>query len=155
MALGVAFTAMCTLLLVGSLNEGDAAAAFAIGLPGTVLGSLGTLLYAALPRRRVVLKDGLVRLGKTPCPDARISTLGTTGEGFSTTDAFQLIPGPGLAPLWFTKWSFPALRTMHARLSETLPVDPLPPERPNPFLRKFHARQAEREAEDKKKRPRP
>lgn len=146
-ALGVGFTAICALLVVGSLNEGDTATATLLGAPGTALGAVGTLLFAALPRKRIALRDGVLHINGSAYPDARISTLGLTGEGFSTAKAFHITAEAGAQPIWVSKWGFPRVVRMHRHLASVLPVDELPPERPNPFLRRWHARQAEIEAE--------
>lgn len=141
--MGVGFTAMCALLVVGALNEGDTAAAYVLGAPGAVLGAVGTLLFAALPRKRITLVGGVLHINDTAYPQARVSTLGLTGEGFSTSIAFHITATPDAPHIWISKWSFPDVITIHKRLSAFLPMDELPPERPNPFLRRWHARQAE------------
>ncbi|MFT6818023.1 MAG: hypothetical protein ACJATT_001836 [Myxococcota bacterium] len=145
-ALGVGFTLICALLVVGSLNEGDTAAAYWLGAPGTVLGILGTLIFAVLPRKRIALMDNVLHINGAAYPQARVSTLGLTGEGFSTSQAFHITVQAGAQPIWISKWGFPLVLTMHKHLAAVLPVDDLPPERPNPFLRRWHARQAEIEA---------
>lgn len=135
-ALGVGFTAICALLVVGSLNEGDTAAAYFLGAPGTVLGVIGTLVFAMLPRKRIALTENVLHINGTAYPLARISTLGLTGEGFSTSKAFHITVEPEAQPIWISKWGFPRVIHMHKHLATALPVDDLPPERPNPFLRR-------------------
>ncbi len=154
-ALGVGFTAICALLVAGSLKEGDTAAAYLLGAPGTVLGAVGTLLFAVLPRKRIALTANVLHINGTPYPQARISTLGLTGEGFSTSKAFHITAEPEAQPIWISKWGFPKVIRMHKHLGTVLPMDDLPPERPNPFLRRWHKRQAEIEAAEEAAKQRP
>ena len=150
--LGFGLVGIGSLLWWGALQQGDPTSAYMIGAPTAAIAVVGTLAYAFLPRRRVAIRDGVLHVGNTPWPNARISPIGLLGDGFSTTRAFQLLYDDGAEPIWITKWSFPNLDAMHARLSALLPEADLPPERPNPFLRRWHAKQAElaREEEEKK-----
>ena len=125
-ALGCGFTIVCILLIAGSLNEGDVATVRYLAAPASALGFLGTLGFAALPRRRIALVDGVLHIDEVPYPQARVSSIGERGEGFTTTAAFRIVAVPGGPELWLTKWSYPELDTVHSVLVGVLPMDALP-----------------------------
>jgi len=112
--LGVAFTAIGAVLAWGSWLQGDLPAATYIGLPATLLGLLGTPLYASLPRHRVAMRDDAIFVDGARLSHPTVGPLTLRGEGFSSTRAFPIDDGG--EQWWITARHFPMLDAMHAAL---------------------------------------